>query len=213
MKTRDFLAISLLLGATGIAYGASADDDDPFGLADFNDEVDLLLTQATLPAHVELVQQQRDQIEQEQLDRELLQAVNDVGHGEGTVARVQDLIKRGADVTVKDTRWHYIPLHVALDYKRIPEELVAVLIAACPDSVNYRTIYGWTSLHSAILNNQNENIIKALLKAGADPDIPNEQETTSRQMARECGREHLLPVKSERGARTKPAVNPQALRK
>ncbi len=133
------------------------------------------------------------------LNNERLQTVHE--GRKGVVARVQDLIARGADVTAQD-ELGWIPLHHAVFRKNIPE-IVAVLIKANPGSVNYGTIYGSTPLHMVFWNVQkNEGIIKALLGAGADPDIPDNRGETSRQLITKYGFGHLLP---ERGVRTKPA--------
>ncbi len=296
MKTRDFLAISLLLGATGIAYGASADDDDPFGLAEFNDEVDaLLLTQAAESAVIGAeiaeasaaagaVAEVLDPVEQEKLNGELFDAVQ-----KGNREWVKDLIARGANVIARG-EYNSIPLHHAYN----SPEIMEILIKADSGSVNFKDAFGQTplnlvvmnvavmnvsvrcglsglrklldagadveimandgstALHNAVnvlngeilstllayapeavdvkygktgdtplmwavchnknpilshiavgLSDKKESLIKALVDAGADPDIPNELGKTPRQVARALGCEYLLP---ERGAKTKPVV-------
>ncbi len=213
MKIRTFFVIGLLIGSTGVVYGAQAEDDDPFWLAEFNDEVDaLLLAQAAeaeivvegivLPAQAELVRPQLLSTEEQNLlNKELWQAMYGLKRGEGRVARMQDLIKRGADVTVPDQNG-WIPLHWAVCGKNIPE-LVAVLVGANPGSVNYKTNIGSTPLHLVGWNGRKESIIKALLDAGADPDILDNRGGTSRQIAEKNGLGYLLP---KHGAKTKPAV-------
>ena len=214
MKIRDsFFIMGLLIGTYGVLQGAQADDF--FDLTSgFDDEMDLLVLEteaiamerAALAVQVELVQQQRDKIEQDRLNEELLQTVYE--GREDAVALVKDLIARGADVTFAD-KDGWIPLHYAVHNRYIPE-LVEVLIRANFDSVNYQTKARSTPLHIAIWSGQGEEIIKALLDAQADPDFQNNEEITPRDLAIEYECEHLLP---ERGARTKPAISPSVLRK
>ncbi len=217
MKIRTFLAIGLLISATGVVYGAQAEDDDPFGLADFNDEMDVLCAQVAeaeiaaekaivLAEQAALVRPQLSAEEQNSLNRELLQTAHE--GRKDAVARVQDLIARGADVAFRD-ELDWISLHCAVCGKIIPE-VVAVLVEANPGSVNYQTNRGSTPLHLVVWDRSYERIIKALLGAGADPDIPDSRGETPRQLAEKNGLGHLL---QERGAKTKPAVKPQVLRK
>ncbi len=201
MKIRDFLAISLVLGATGIAYGASA-EDDLFDLTGFDADlpeaeevaaITMAMERSALAEQAELVQRQRDKIEQDRLNKKLFRAVQNARRGGDTMARVQDLIDRGADVTARDERG-YIPLHVALLDCAIPEEVVAALIRKSPGSINHKAGNGRTPLHIALLNAQKKEIIKALLSAGADLDIPDNVGETPRQLARISGIGHWLPM-------------------
>ncbi len=211
MKIRDyFFVIGLLISTGGILQGA------------------------ILPAQAELVRPRLSAVEQNKLNKELFRAVEQEGR-EGMVARVQDLIARGADVTARDQSG-WIPLHYVAYRERFPE-LIEVLIRANLGSVHYKTECGRTALHLAafsfsgelgsvavllkagaspniqdnkgrtslhrvFLGSKNEEIIKALVDAGANPDIPNNDDgKTPRQLARERKLEHLL---AERGD-TKPA--------
>ncbi len=176
MKIRDsFFAIGLLLGGTGVLPSAQA----------------------------ELVRPQLSTEEQKLLNEELLQVVLDGWiyldwKGDEVVARVQDLIARGANATFEDKN-SWISLHYAASRGYL--ELIEVLIKASPGSVNYKIKDGSTPLHMAIYRRQNESIIEALVDAGADPDILNNEGDTPRQLAKERGFEDWL-----RGRRdTKPA--------
>ena len=214
MKIRDSFFVIGLLVSTGVLQGAQAEDDDPFGLADFNDEVDVLCAQvaeaaiaaeeaSVLAAQVELVRPQLSTEEQKWLNKELLRVVEQEGR-EGIVARVQNLIAQGADVTAQD-KFGWIPLHHVVCRQIIPE-LVKVLIGANSGSVNYQTDLGSTPLHLVIWHGQNESIIKAFLDASADLDIPNDRGETSRQLIKKYELEHLLSKLPRSGVRTKPAI-------
>ncbi len=181
MKIRDsFFVIGLLLGTCGVLQSAQAEDDDSFGLAEFNDEVDVLCAQVAeaeiaageatvLAAQAELVRPQLLSAEERNLlNNELLQTVYE--GREGVVARVQHLIARGADVTAPD-RDGWIPLHLhCVVYQKCFPELIEVLIKANPGSVHYRTTYRSTPLHIAALSVSGLGAVAALITAGANPN-------------------------------------------
>ena len=190
MKIKGFLAISLVLSVTGVVYGAQSEDDH-FGLANFNDEMDLLVLEAeaiamemersALAEQAELAQRKRDKIERDKLNKKLLHAVQDVRRGGGTMARVQDLIDRGADVMTTD-RLGLIPLHFSVDLVRIPG-LVEALIKRRSDSVDYRAKNGWTPLHTAVSAPYGQlRAVTTLLGAGANPNVQDDYGVTPLHM-------------------------------
>ncbi len=201
MKIRTFFVIGLLIGATDVVYGAQAEDDDPFGLAEFNAVLSGAEREGAAIATDTaegIVGEFINSIEQrDRLNKELFRSGC-------SAAKMRDLIAQGADVTAQD-EWGWIPLH----YARTPE-VVEVLIDENPSVVNYQNKGGSTPLHiavnGAIRSHENEGIIKMLLEAGADPDIPNNKGITPRQLAEQRGHQRFLPELPEHGVKTKPAV-------
>ncbi len=111
------------------------------------------------------------------------------------------LVARGADVTARN-EFKSIPLNVAATFG--VGDVVEYLITITPRELldDKSGIVGRTSLHWAVYT-RNDRAIRALIAAGANPDIPDIVGETARECARERGREHLIPSS---GSRTKPAV-------
>jgi len=102
-----------------------------------------------------------------QLTQELIEEMNkswDVVD----MSKVQDLIKRGADVDAKDNDGD-TPLHLATERNFI--EIAKLLIERGAD-VNAKNSWGETPLHMASYHNRIE-IAKLLLDAGADVEAKN----------------------------------------
>jgi len=148
-----------------------------------------------------------------------LLAVRDMrSYEDWVIALMRDLIAQGADVTARNQE-SLTPLR----YARTPM-LADLLMRADPDFINYQTDIGSLSLHRAVSlglriiaellqagflgMSRGEEIIPTFVDAGADPDILDNRGISSRQLITEYGLGHLLPVNPDRGARTKPAVNP-----
>jgi ankyrin repeat protein len=89
-----------------------------------------------------------------------------------------------ADAPVNETSRNAIgvqPLHAACAGRH--SEVVWILIASDAD-VSARQPRGWTPLHSAAHNNDAASV-KALLAAGADPDVPNDEGITARGLSQD----------------------------
>ena len=89
------------------------------------------------------------------------------------MSKVQDLIKRGADVRAKN-KWGRTPLHIASRDNSI--EIAKLLLDAGAD-VEAKDKWGQTPLHLASANNAIE-IAKLLLDAGADVEAKDDDGET-----------------------------------
>jgi ankyrin repeat protein len=121
-----------------------------------------------------------------QLTQELIEELNkdwDVVD----MSKVQDLIKRGADVNAK-SNWGTTPLHVTSRDNHI--EIVKLLLDAGAD-VEAKDNFGRTPLHWASGNNHIE-IAKLLIERGADVGAKANNGSTPLHVAHSDGMKTLL---------------------
>jgi len=128
-----------------------------------------------------------NQVYKNSYSEELLNSVK-----KGELSKVRDLIKRGANVNIKDKDGK-TPLHIAVENNY--EDIVKVLIQNNAD-VNIKDNNGNTPLHIAIMNG-NEFIIKELLKAKADKNIKNNEGKTPYDLAKELNYEDIINDKKD----------------
>ncbi|XP_049943832.1 serine/threonine-protein phosphatase 6 regulatory ankyrin repeat subunit A-like isoform X2 [Schistocerca serialis cubense] len=98
------------------------------------------------------------------------------------------LLQYGACVDVRD-RWLQTPLHAAAQGN---SEIVGILAKASSD-VNAADVYGCTPLHLAA-QWFDISAVRALLNAGADKNIRNNEREAPRDVADRYKREHLLAL-------------------
>lgn len=119
---------------------------------------------------------------------------------EGDVQAVRERLAAGDPPSLAD-RAGWTPLHFAAQGQHAE---VARVLARAGGAVNARDSYGNTPLWRAVFNSRGEGYtIKALLAAGADPDLPNDSGVTPRQLAERIANfdvAQFLPPTSERRA-------------
>jgi ankyrin repeat protein len=99
------------------------------------------------------------------------------------------LLSRGADVAaVARNPTRVMPLHSAASSRNLPV-VVELLTRNAP--VNARQQHGWTALHAAALNGDQE-MVEVLLQHGADPRAQNDEGKTPSNLAEEKGHARIL---------------------
>lgn len=108
-----------------------------------------------------------------------------------TIAR--ELVRRGAEVAVVSMNpMEVTPLHSAAAAKAT--EIVRMLVES-DAPVNLKQHGGWTALHAAA-DNGDEEMIKILLQHGADPLAQNDDGKTPAQIAQAKGRDKAFQLLS-----------------
>jgi len=128
--------------------------------------------------------------DQKRIDKELFKAVK-----EGDTAKLERLLKEGADVNVKDD-YGRTPLHVAAEKGEV--EIVKLLLEKGAD-VNVKNNNGQTPLHYAASGGYTE-IVKLLLERGADVNVKNKNVSTPLHDAAFGGYTEIVKLLLERGA-------------
>ncbi|MBN2517886.1 MAG: ankyrin repeat domain-containing protein [Candidatus Altiarchaeota archaeon] len=110
-------------------------------------------------------------------------------------SKVQNLVRRGADVNAKGPD-NKRALHLAVSDSN--EGMVKELIKAGAD-VNVKDRYGWTALVIAVSWGEGE-IIKELIKAGADVNVKDREGRTALHIAASYGVEEIVKELIKAGA-------------
>ena len=102
------------------------------------------------------------------------------------------LIENGADIYEKHPIFDRLTLHTACYYEN--EEAVELILKTHPKLINVRSGHdGWSPLHDAVLKSNSE-IVKILLKYGADPMIKDNSGGTPMDMATEFGKGEIVKL-------------------
>lgn len=102
------------------------------------------------------------------------------------------LLENGANIYEKHPVFEKLTLHTACYYEN--EEAVEILLEKNKELVNYRSgIDGWTPLQDATLKS-NSNIVKILLKNGANPLIRDNNNGNAVNMATEFGKGEIVKL-------------------
>ncbi len=102
------------------------------------------------------------------------------------------LIENGADIYEKHPVFDRLTLHTACYYEN--EEAVELILKTYPKLINMRSGHdGWSPLHDAVLKSNSE-IVKILLKYGADPMIKDNSGGTPMDMATEFGKGEIVKL-------------------
>jgi uncharacterized protein len=101
----------------------------------------------------------------------------------GSPAVAVALLDAGADVdAVSQNEMHVAPIHSAVAGRRE----VALLLVSRGAQVNVRQRHGWTPLHAAAQHGDDE-LVEALLQAGADASLANDDGVTAADLAERAG--------------------------
>lgn len=103
---------------------------------------------------------------------------------EGDVPGIQERLAAGDNVASADAQG-FTALHFAAQQSQV-DAIAALLAAGAP--VDARDRHGNTPLWRAVFDSRGRlEAVRALLEAGADPDLPNSAGTTVRELASRMG--------------------------
>ena len=113
-----------------------------------------------------------------------------IAAAKGHVMAVDRLLRAGVQADTHDV-YYWTPLHRAAYENR--EQVIRRLLKAPDIKINARDDRGATALHHAAKNG-NQGIARALIMAGANPDLPDVTGLLPREYASQAGQEEIVPL-------------------